>query len=243
MTLAGRKSATVGAALACFLAAACIKQPPPLGGAPSTTVTRLEAMPAPRGAMSNSDAEYRIGSFDLLVIDVFGVKDLAREARVDAGGNVAFPLIGTVQAAGRTPAELASDIGALLRQQYIRNPQVSVNVKEAVSQVVTVDGEVKEPGLYPVLGSMSLMQAVARAGGTSELAKLSEIVVFRQVGSDRYVALYDLQAIRRGNYADPRIYASDIIIVGDSPERRRLRDLLGASSLLATPLVAVVQQL
>lgn len=237
-----RMSAGMGA-FTCLLLASCGGQPLPLGGAPSTTVTQLSAMPPPRGVSLREDAEYRIGSFDLLTIVVFGVEELEREARVDAGGNIAFPLIGTVRAGGLTPAELSASMADALRRQYIRNPQVSVNVKEAVSQVITVDGEVKEPGLYPVRGSMSLMQAVATAGGTGEFAKLSEIVVFRQVGEDRYVALYDLRAIRRGNYADPRIYASDIIIVGDSPERRRLRELLGGSSIIAAPLIALVNQL
>jgi polysaccharide export outer membrane protein len=117
-----------------------------------------------------------------------------------------------------------------------------VNVEETVSQVVTVDGQVEQPGLYPVVGRMTLMRAIATAKGTSEFARLQDVVVFRRVGSQEMAALYNLGAIRQGSYPDPEIFAHDIIVVGDSPTRRRFRDILQASPLFLTPLVALIQR-
>lgn len=226
------------------LLCACANKALPLGGDPGLQVLDLTALPAPE----NSDGlpggrDFRIGPFDKIVIDVFGVDDLSREAQVDGNGAITFPLVGGVQAGGLTPDQLSQAIADGLRGKYVRDPQVTVNFKEAVSQVVSVDGEVRKPGSYPVMGSMSLMRSIANAGGTSEFARLDDVVVFREVGGQRYVALYNLQAIRRGMYADPEIYPNDIVVVGDSPSRRMFVDLLGASSLLATPLVALANKL
>jgi polysaccharide export outer membrane protein len=118
-----------------------------------------------------------------------------------------------------------------------------VNLKEAMSHTVAVDGQVKQAGLYPVSGPMTLMRSVAAAGGTNEFAKLDDVVVFRTVGDKRYVALYNLGAIRRGRYEDPRIFAGDIVEVGDSPGRRMFDKLLTSSSLLAAPLIALINQI
>jgi polysaccharide export outer membrane protein len=187
--------------------------------------------------------DYRIGSFDKLLIDVFGAPDFSREVQVDGSGKIVFPLVGELQAGGQTIGQLSAAIADRLRGRYVRNPQVTVNLKESLSHTVTVDGQVTKPGQYPVLGGTSLMRVVATAGGTTEFSKLDDVVVFRTVGDRRYVALYNLQGIRRGNYADPAIYADDIVVVGDSPARRRFRDFINASSLIAAPLVALVNQI
>lgn len=230
--------------LASLVLAACGGRPQPLGGAPKIEVLDATSLPVPT-AVGSSDGrpDYRIGPFDRLVIDVFGVKDLGREVQVDGSGDIVLPLVGRIVAAGRSPFELSEAIAERLRGRYIREPAVSVNLKETVSQVVTIDGQVREPGVYPVLGSMSLMRAVARASGTTEFAKLDDVVVFREVNARKYVALYNLGAIRRGTYEDPDIYAGDIIVVGDSPGRRMFRDFVGMSSLIAAPIVALVNQL
>ncbi|MHA6317715.1 polysaccharide biosynthesis/export family protein [Altererythrobacter sp. CAU 1778] len=185
---------------------------------------------------------YLIGPFDKLVIDVFGIEELSqREVQADVGGRLSFPLVGTIDASGKTPAELENEIEARLRAAYVRDPQVTVNLKETVSQVVTVDGQVGRPGLYPVVGRMTLMRAVATAQGTSEFAKLDDVVVFRTVDGQRYAALYNLKAIRRGNYADPEIFANDVVIVGDSQARRLFRDLLQVAPLLTSPLIVALR--
>jgi polysaccharide export outer membrane protein len=212
---------------------------PQVGLSPDVKVIDQAELPPPTQAdQVTASRPYLVGPFDKLKIDVFGVEDLQKEVQTDAGGRFSFPLIGVVEASGHTPGEIQQDVERRLAR-YVRDPQVTVNLSQTVSQVVTVDGEVNKPGLYPVLGNMTLIRAVATAGGTSELAKLEDVVVFRRVDGQRYAALYNLKAIRLGNYLDPEIYPNDVIIVGQSSARRLFRDILAASPLLTTPIVVL----
>ena len=198
--------------------------------------------PPERSDLFEQNRPYVIGPFDKLNIEVFGVGELnQKEIQADSGGRISLPLLGTIQAAGMTPQELARFIEQKLAAQYIRDPQVTINLKETVSQVVTVDGEVKEPGLYPVIGRMTLMRAVATAKGTSEFAKLQDVVIFRTVKGQKMAALYNLKAIRRGSYDDPEVFANDVVVVGDSAARRIFKDALLIAPLLTTPLILLLQ--
>jgi polysaccharide biosynthesis/export protein len=217
----------------------------PIGHLPGTAgveVVQGTLLPPPdRTDVVELNRPYLIGPFDKLVIDVFGIDELSKkEVQTDAGGRISFPLAGIIEAAGRTPAELEQILTDRLRGRFVRNPQVTVNLKETVSQVITVDGQVKEPGLYPVIGRMTLMRAVATAKGTSEFAKLDDVVVFRTVKRQRMAALYNLKAIRRGYYDDPEVFANDVVVVGDSSARRLFKDALQIAPLLVTPLIYVL---
>jgi polysaccharide biosynthesis/export protein len=223
-----------------FALAACAA--PEMGLSPGTELLADTELPMPtRMDVLSASRPYLIGPFDKLNIDVFGVEQLAREVQIDASGNLSFPLIGVVEAAGLTPGELATEIEKRLTGRFVRQPQVTVNLVETVSQVITVDGEVNEPGLYPVIGNMTLIRAVATAGGTTQLAGLENVVVFRTVDGQRYAALYNLQAIRRGNYEDPQMYANDVIVVSESAARRIFRDVLTTVPLLTTPIIALAR--
>ena len=136
-----------------------------------------------------------------------------------------MPLVGTVVAGGKTPGEVSAAIAAKLSGRYIRNPQVTVNVKKAVGQTVTVDGAVRDPGVYPVLGRMTLQQAIASAKGAADLANLDNVVVFRRVDNRQMAALYSLKQIRAGRLGDPQIYGNDIVVVGENATRRFFKDL------------------
>ena len=227
-----------------LLAAACAG-PTKLGGNPSVKVVESTTLPEPdRSDLVGQDRPYLIGPFDKLTINVFGIEELSKqEVQTDASGRISFPLAGVVEAAGRTPAEVEEILERKLRERFVREPQVTVNLKETVSQVVTVDGQVTEPGLYPVVGRMTLMRAVATAKGVAEYAKLDDVVVFRTVKGQRYAALYNLRAIRTGAYPDPEIFANDVVVVGDSKGRRVFKDFLQIVPLLTTPLVVALQRL
>lgn len=215
-----------------------------IGGDPSVhVISDASTLPPPqRTDLVAQNRPYLIGPFDRLTIDVFGIPELsAKEVQTDASGRISFPVAGVVEAAGLSPGELESLLEAKLRAGAIRDPQVTVNLKETVSQVITVDGQVKEPGLYPVIGRMTLMRAVATAKGTDEFAKLSDVVVFRTVANQRYAALYNLKAIRRGAYPDPEVFANDVVVVGDSPARRLFRDALSVLPVLVTPVIVALQ--
>lgn len=205
-------------------------------------VVRADALPAPtRTDLVAADRESLIGPLDTIGINVYGVPELSIETQVDASGRISMPLVGEIEVRGKTSREVARYIQEGDLRTYVKDPQVTVNVRNSVSQVVTVDGSVIEPGLYPVTNQMTLMRAVASAKGLSEFGKLEEVVVLRTVNGQRMAGLYDLGAIRRGVYADPPIYANDVVIVGDSPQRRLFRDLVTAAPILTAPLIVLLQ--
>ncbi len=233
----------------CIMLAACagsgqLGKAPKSSSAPSNVqVAESGQLPPPeRMDLFELNRAYLIGPFDKLIIDVFGIEELSeKEVQTDAGGRISFPLAGIIEAAGKTPAEVEDVIEERLRGRFVRDPQVTVNLKETVSQVITVDGQVKEPGLYPVIGRMTLMRAVATAKGTSEFAKLDDVVIFRTVKGQKLAALYNLKAIRRGSYDDPEVFANDVVVVGDSTARRLFKDALQVVPLLTTPLIIALQ--
>lgn len=233
------------------LLAGCAKSAPPVASMPGTPVAALSVLPPPEASdVIRSTRLAFVGPFTELRIEVFGVPDLQRDIMTDGEGNFSFPLIGTVAAAGKTPLALADQIRSQLAGKYIRDPQVTVNFKAPTSasalafqsMAVSVDGEVKRSGAYPVAGRMTLMRAVALAGGLTEFAKLDDVVVFRNVGTKQYVGIYNLGAIRRGNYADPEIFPNDVVIVGDSPQRRMFKDVLAAAPALLSPLILLSRE-
>ena len=229
------------AATACMLAA-CAGQPP-IQSAPGLTVIEgRAALPVPdRGDLVAEDRLALVGPLDTISVNVFGVSELSREMQVDSGGRIAMPLIGAIDAGGKTAAELARDIEQQLSGRYVRDPNVTVNIISSVSQVVTVDGQVVEPGLYPVTNQMTLLRAVASARGLTEFANEDDVVILRTVKGQRVAGLYNISAIRRGLYEDPSLYANDLVVVGDSPQRRMFRDLVSLAPLLAAPVIALLQ--
>lgn len=222
---------------AVMMCAACAG-PGPVGMSEDIELVELGQLPPPtREDLTVDSRPYLIGPFDKLAINVFGVEELSGEVQADASGRISVPLAGTIEAAGRTPRELADEIARRLRDGYVKDPQVAVNLVETVSQVITVEGEVERPGLYPVVGKMTLMRAIAGAEGATEFANIEDVVVFRTVGGQDMAAVYNLGAIRRGNYADPEVYANDVVVVGESGTRRLFKDALQAAPAILTPLV------
>lgn len=232
---------TVYFAATCLLLAGCAGNPP-LGDPRYPSAVRVaEDLPPPSGQdLIPSVQPYVIGPLDKLTVSVFGVEELSGNVQADASGRITLPLIGTIKAVGLTPDQLSRTVAAAYRR-YVRDPVVAVSLREATSQTFTVDGQVTEPGIYPVVGNMSLVRAVATAKGASEFAKLDDVVVFRTVNGQRMAALYNLGAIRRGVYADPRIYSNDVIVVGESRSRRLFKDFLQIAPALATPIVLLLQ--
>lgn len=199
-------------------------------------------MPPPnRRDLVAADRPALIGPLDTIEVDVVNVPSLSREMQVDASGRVAMPLAGTIEVSGYTAEEISRTIEQALRRRYVRNPEVIVNIKSSVSQVVTVDGQVTEPGLYPVTNQMTLMKVIASAKGMTEFARQEDVVILRTVEGQRMAGLYNIAQIRSGAYDDPLVYANDVIIVGDSPQRRLFRDLVSVSPLIAAPLIAILQ--
>lgn len=159
---------------------------------------------------------YKIGPLDIIEISVFQVPDLSRSLQVAADGNMNYPLLGEVRAAGLTPDDLEQKLATELGAKYLKNPQVSVYVKTFNSQRFTIEGGIKKPGLYPLTGDTTLLQAMALAGGLSDLADESNVVVFRQIGEKRHAARFDVSSIRDGSVTDPLLRKGDVVVVHDS---------------------------
>lgn len=190
-------------------------------------------LPEPNASdLYGQSRETRIGPGDKLAIEVLGVADLERTLIVDGSGAIQFPLVGRVEALGQTPAELSRTLEQRLSAKYLQNPQVTVSVIEAVSQRFTIYGGVNQPGLYPVVGNATLTDAISLARGTSEAARLQEVVVFRMANGQRLAARYDLNAISGGRAKDPAVFPGDRIVVGNNSTRSLLRELVPLTPIL-----------
>lgn len=204
-------------------------------------MVQQQALPEPLATDLVSPPRAQVlGPFDQLSVDVFGLPELSRTVTIDRSGNISLPLAGEILASGTTPTQLSALVTQRLRSNHVREPQVSINVTQVVSQVITVDGQVRTPGLYPVTGRMTLMRAIARASGTNDAARENYILVFRRVDGRDVVGLYDLRAIRQGVYADPEVFANDVIQVDESRARRLFNLAIASSGLIAAPLVAIL---
>ena len=187
------------ALLAALVLSGCAGREPLVSTSWLTVVPDTHVLPAPdRNDLTAADRPSLIGPLDTIQVDVFNVPDLSREMQVDASGRISMPLAGTIDARGKTSAELAGEIQAALRARCVRKPEVAVNIKSSVSQVVTVDGQVVEPGLYPVTNQMTLLRVIASAKGLSEFARQDDIVILRTVEGRKMAGLYNVAAIRRG---------------------------------------------
>jgi len=122
---------------------------------------------------------YRIGREDVLDVSVWRDPELSRVMPVRPDGFISLPIVGDVAAAGRTPAELAGEIRQKL-QPYVQEPRVTVLVREVNSARVYVTGEVAHPGAYPLRGRVSVLQAIALAGGFTDFANRDGILVVRK---------------------------------------------------------------
>lgn len=232
----------VGALAIVLGVSGCSGKIAPIGGAPSLVAVEASSMPEPARSASGGAGQFELQAFDKVRIEVFGIDTLQRSVSVDGDGRIAFPLVGEIEAGGKTPSELAGEIERALRSaNYVRDPNVTVTILEAPGRTVAVDGQVNRAGEFPVLPNATLMRAVALAGGVTEHARVEDVVLFRNVGEKKYVGLYNLGAIRRGNYPDPRIFSGDVVVVGESKQRRLLETLLQATPLLTTPLILLFQ--
>lgn len=174
-----------------------------------------------------------LGPGDVLNVKVYRVDSLSGEQMVDEAGLIKVPLIGAVSASGKTTAELGGEIASALGARYLQNPDVQVFLKTPATRVITVDGSVNQPGLYPIGGEISLLQAVALARGPTNTANTRRVVVFRIIDGQRMAAAFDIKSIRAGEMADPKIYPDDIIVVDGSAISETWQVLVQALPIIA----------
>lgn len=201
------------------------------GGPIPYEVENFGAPDAPSAMVLEED--YKIAPLDTLKVTVFQVPELSGEFDVDLTGHISLPLIGNVKAVDLTTSQLDTRLTEMLGQKYLQSPDVSVGVKASSTRVVTVDGSVRQPGVFPVSGPMTLMRVIALAKGTDENANPKRVAVFRQIQGQRMAAAFDLTSIRRGQAEDPRIYSGDIVVVDGSMVKAVQREILGALPILS----------
>ena len=152
-------------------------------GSQNSAVQGNAAKPAKTADVSSTpkahDDSFVIGNDDVLAINVWKEPDISRSIPVRSDGKISLPLVGEVQAAGRTPLKLEQDIAAKLKD-YIEEPEVTVIVQQINSQKFNILGQVTKPGSYPLTNSPTVLDAIALAGGFRDFAKQKAIYVLRQ---------------------------------------------------------------
>lgn len=158
--------------------------------------------------------DYRIGAGDLLEIVVWKNTDLSGEYRVRPDGKLSIPLIGDVIALGRTTDEISIQIREKLKK-FIDTPFVTTIVREALSNRVYILGEVITPGVYPIEGSLTVLQALALAGGLTEFAHRDRIVLVRGTGNNQknYYLNYNSILRTQGNEFNMLLKRGDTLVV------------------------------
>jgi polysaccharide export outer membrane protein len=186
----------------------------------TSTIVRALALSVALGwipARAQLTESYRIQPTDSLIVEVVNEPKLAaREFRVSSNGEISYPFIGSVRAAGRTTVEVQEEIKRLLETDYLVNAQVIVHVREYRKQQVAVFGQVQRPQLVdiPPERRMTVVEAIAAAGGLTRLARPSHIELTRQGSTERIrLRLEDLS-----NPEKPQVYVEpgDMVFVPES---------------------------
>ena len=170
---------------------------------------------------------YRIGAMDVLDISVFQVPELTKSVQVADTGTINLPLIGEVAVEGKTAQQVERDLTTKLGAKYLQNPQVTVFVKEYNSHQITIQGEIRKPGVFPLKGPTSLLQLIALAGGFEDDSD-STVLVLREANGKRAAATFDVSAIQKGRADDPLLQAGDIVVAGKSAIKAGFNAILKA---------------
>jgi polysaccharide export outer membrane protein len=168
----------------------------------------------PLAASGNKpDDMFVIGNDDILSINVWKEPDLSRSIQVRSDGQISLPLMGEVQAAGRTPLQLEQQITAKLRD-YITKPEVTVMVEQINSKKFNILGQVTKPGSYSIALAPTVVDAIALAGGTRDFAKQRSIYILRQTpnGSQTRIA-FNYKDFLKGNRQNVKLEPHDTVVV------------------------------
>ena len=157
-----------------------------------------------------------LGPGDVIAVRVFEEENLSNTYRLAADGTINMPLIGVVTAMDLTPEKLESAIEGKLRDGYLRNPQVTVLIKEANSRKVFVLGEVRKPGTFRYEDKMTIVQAVTLAGGLKELAAGDRVVLTRVVDDAEQKFVIPFGEISQGKSTNVLLQPGDIVFVPES---------------------------
>lgn len=215
------KTLALAAVAGLALSPAAAAQSPRTAPVPAPVPTRVAATtPAPAPARtaittarSWTEQEYRLGPGDKLRVEVYREPQLSQSLQVRPDGKITLPLIGDVAAAGTTSIELRDSLAASLKE-YITNPVVTVIVTDALAAQVYVIGEVASPGAQVMQGPLTVLQALAQAGGLKEFANKSDIRVLRRTTSGRTTTLdFNYKDAIKGSIDPMALQPGDTVVV------------------------------
>ncbi len=211
-----RGAAVLIAVLGC---SACATPSPLPTGQAAYQIIPAEPAPLPQ--------DYVIGPLDVVDVRVFKEPDLSVEkVQVDAAGRMSLPLLGSVQAAGKSPAMLTAELAQSWRR-YLKDPRVNVTLT-SITRKIIVEGQVRQAGVYDIRGSATLVEALAMARSTTDLADLDQVFVFRTIDGQVRGARFNMRRIRVGADPDPQILAGDKVVVGMNYLKDAWREVFNA---------------
>lgn len=217
-------AAAFATVVAAFFLVSCV-------AGPSRDMPRGE-LSIPDDTTTQSAGELRIAPLDVIEIRVFGVPELDGEYQVDSNGGLRLPLVGELDTASMTTFELATELERLYGARYMVSPQITVRLTTETRLQITVEGAVEEPGIYPISGALSLLQAVALAGGPRRGADLDNVIIFRVIEGERQAARFDLEAIRGGQSQDPAVFGNDVVVLLGNNNYENYSEVLRAIPVL-----------
>jgi len=174
---------------------------------------RTNATPPPAG--NGVSEEFVIGTGDVLAINVWKEPEVSRVVPVRSDGRISLPLVGEIQAGGRTPKQLETEISAKLKD-YVSEPEVTVIVQEIKSQKFNVLGMVMKPGSYVLTNPTTVLDAIAMAGGFRDFAKQKDIYVLRRAADGNQTRLpFNYKDVVKGHKSTQNValQSNDTIVV------------------------------
>lgn len=178
-----------------------------------------------RNSDTSLNADLPLGPLDVIRLTVFRIPDLSNEYQIAADGFVELPLIGRVSVRDRTPDEASRAISRLYSARYLNNPDVTIRVVTSSRNNITVEGSVINPGVYPIAGTATLLDAIALARGSSDGANPRRVAIFRKVRGQTMAAAFDVISIRQGKMTNPVVYPGDIVVVDGNNLRAVFRNV------------------
>jgi polysaccharide export outer membrane protein len=161
------------------------------------------------------DDSFVIGNDDVLAINVWKEPDISRSIPVRSDGKISLPLVGEVQAAGRTPMKLEDDIASRLKN-YISEPEVTVIVQQINSQKFNILGQVAKPGTYALTNNATVLDAIALAGGFRDFAKKKSVYILRQNSDGTRSRLpFNYKEVVKGEHPEEnvKLQARDTVVI------------------------------
>lgn len=205
---------------------------------PSVSGRTADRSPAAAYAALSNAQSTMISEQDKLDVTVFKVDELsARDLTVETNGAISLPLLGSVVVRGLSITQAEQKIADLLRRNYMQDPKVTVTRKEQAFKRVTVEGAVRTPGVFPITGRMTFLQAIALSQGLTDLANDKSVVVFRN--GRQYGVNLDL--IRKGEAPDPILQNDDRIVVLKSDNKVLEQKVINYLPALLSPFSLLAQ--